>query len=103
MKTFLWIEDRKDKSGYIFWWTLMEQLCPEIVVESKKNSSELVKAVKVLEDVENKYIVVLDNSFDNPQVTMEQKQLRRYVNEKNNVFFIDIICLLVLFSLTLLM
>lgn len=92
MKTFLWIEDRKDKSGYIFWWTLMEQLCPEIVVESKKNSSELVKAVKVLEDVENKYIVVLDNSFDNPQVTMEQKQLRRYVNEKNNVFFIDIIC-----------
>ena len=25
-KTYLWIEDRKDKSSYIFWKTLMEQL-----------------------------------------------------------------------------
>lgn len=46
MKTYLWIEDRKEKSGYIFWQTFMEQLCPEIAVESKKNNSELVKAVK---------------------------------------------------------
>ena len=52
MKTFLWIEDRKDKSGYIFWKIFMEQLCPDVVVESKKNNSELVKAVKALEDNE---------------------------------------------------
>ena len=63
-KTYLWIEDRKDKSGYVFWKTLMAQLCPEIVVESKKNNSELVKAVKTLENTENKYIIVFDNSFD---------------------------------------
>lgn len=25
-KTFLWLEDRKDKSSYIFWKTLMEHL-----------------------------------------------------------------------------
>ncbi len=92
MKTYLWIEDRKDKSGYIFWQTLMGQLCPEIVVESKKNNSELVKAVKALEDTENRYIVVFDNSFDNLQIAMEQKRLRKYVSDKTNVVLMDIIC-----------
>jgi hypothetical protein len=29
-KTYLWIEDRKGKSGYIFWETFMKQLCPEV-------------------------------------------------------------------------
>lgn len=92
MKTYLWIEDRKDKSGYIFWQTLMGQLCPEIVLESKTNNSELVKAVKALEDTENRYIVVFDNSFDNLQVTMEQKLLRKYASDKSNVVLMDIIC-----------
>lgn len=92
MKTYLWIEDRKDKSGYIFWQTLMGQLCPEIVLESKTNNSELVKAVKALEDTENRYIVVFDNSFDNLQVAMEQKLLRKYASDKSNVVLMDIIC-----------
>lgn len=92
MKTYLWIEDRKDKSGYIFWQTLMGQLCPEIVLESKTNNSELVKAVKALEDTENRYIVVFDNSFDNLQVAMEQKLLRKYASDKSNVILVDIIC-----------
>ena len=92
MKTFLWIEDRKDKSGYIFWKTLMEQLCPQVVVESKKNNSELVKAVKKLVDIENRYIIVFDNSFDNLQVAMKQKLLRQYADKKDNVLFMDIIC-----------
>lgn len=92
MKTYLWIEDRREKSSYIFWQTFMEQLCLEIIVESKKNNSELVKAVKALEDSENRYIIVFDNSFDNPQVVMEQKMLRKYAKVKNNVLLIDIIC-----------
>lgn len=92
MKTYLWIEDRKDKSSYIFWQTFMGQLCPEIVVESKKNNSELVKAVKALEDNENRYVIIFDNSFDNLQVTMEQKLLRKYAKPKNNVLLMDIIC-----------
>lgn len=92
MKTYLWIEDRKDKSGFIFWQTLLGQLCPEIVLESKKNNSELVKAVKALEDSENRYIVVFDNSFDNLQVAMEQKILRKYADDKENVVLMDIIC-----------
>ncbi|MCM1044229.1 MAG: hypothetical protein NC417_01855 [Candidatus Gastranaerophilales bacterium] len=92
MKTYLWIEDRKEKSGYIFWQAFMRQLCPEIVVESKKNNSELVKAVKALEDNENRYIIVFDNSFDNLLVVMEQKLLRKYAEAKGNVLLLDIIC-----------
>lgn len=70
----------------------MEQLCPKVVVESKENNSELVKAVKKLEDAENKYIVVFDNSFDNIQVTMERKLLRQFADKKDNVVLLDIIC-----------
>lgn len=92
MKTYLWIEDRKNKSGYIFWQTILGQLCPEIVLESKQNNSELVKAVKALEDSENRYIVVFDNSFDNLQVAMEQKMLKKYAGDKENVILMDIIC-----------
>ena len=92
MKIYLWIEDRKNKSGYIFWKTLLEQLCPEIVLESKTNNSELVKAVKALEDTANRYIVVFDNSFDNLQVAMEKKLLKKYASDKSNVVLMDIIC-----------
>jgi hypothetical protein len=90
--THLWIEDRKGKSGYIFWEIFMKQLFPEVLVESKKNNSELVKAVKGLEDTKNRYIIVFDNSFDNPQVAMEQKILRQYADKKDNVLVMDIIC-----------
>ena len=82
----------KNKFGYIFWQTLLGQLCPEIVLESKQNNSELVKAVKALEDSENRYIVVFDNSLDNLQVAMEQKMLRKYAGDKENVILMDIIC-----------
>lgn len=91
-KTFLWIEDRKGKASYTFWENLMKQLCPDVIVESKKNNSELVKAVRTLQDTENKYIIVFDNSFDNLQIVMEQKRLKKYVNEQKNVFLLNIIC-----------
>lgn len=91
-KTFLWIEDRKGKSGYIFWKVLIQHLFPDITVESKTNNSELVKAVKSLSDEENKYIIVLDNSFDNIQVYQEQKQLNHYAKKKSNVLIMNIIC-----------
>lgn len=91
-KIFLWIEDRKGKASYIFWNTFLKQLCPDIEVESKKNNSELVKAVKNLEDTDNRYVIVFDNSFDNLQVTMEKKLLKKYADEKENVVLMDIIC-----------
>ena len=91
-KTFLWIEDRKDKASYQFWENFIKQLCPKVVIESKKNNSELVKAVRSLKDTDNKYIIIFDNSFDNLQVVMEQKLLKQYADAKNNVFLMDIIC-----------
>lgn len=90
--TYLWIEDRKDKASYTFWKVLMQELFPHVVVESKKSNSELVKAVKALKDQENKYIIVFDNAFDNLQVYQERKRLKKYVDMKDNVMLIDIIC-----------
>ena len=91
-KTFLWIEDRKGKASYIFWNSLLEQLCPDVEVVSKKNNSELVKAVKNLDDTDNRYVIVFDNSFDNLQVAMEQKLLKQYADKKENVILLDIVC-----------
>lgn len=92
LETYLWIEDRKGKSGHIFWQTLMKNLCPDVIVESKKNNSELVKAVKKLQDRENRYIIVLDNSFDNLQAYQEQRMLKEHAAMKKNVSLLDIIC-----------
>lgn len=91
-RRFLWIEDRKGKAGYIFWTSFLKELCPDIVVESKKNNSELVKAVRNLADMENRYVIVFDNSFDNLQVAMEQKLLKQYADQKENVMLIDVVC-----------
>lgn len=91
-RIFLWLEDRKGKASYIFWETFMRQLCPDVIVEGKKNNSELLKAVKNLNDEDNKYLIVFDNSFDNLQIVMEQKLLKKYADKKDNVFLMDIIC-----------
>lgn len=90
VKTYFWIED--SKAGYMFWQKFMQQLCPEIVVEGKKNSSELVRAVRDLGDSGNKYIIAFDNSFDNLQAIMEWKLLKRCTEERDNIFLLDIIC-----------
>ncbi len=91
-KIFLWIEDRKGKAGYIFWAMLMNQLYPNVIVVSQKNSSELLKAVRTIDSQKNKYIVVMDNSFDNLQIIMEQKKLRQYARQRDNVALLDVIC-----------
>lgn len=70
----------------------MKQLCPDIKIEGKGNNSELVKAVKNLKDADNKYVIMLDNSFDNLQVVMEQKLLKKYADQKENIVLMDIIC-----------
>lgn len=91
-KTYLWIEDRKGKSGHTFWKTLMNYLCPSVIVESKKNNSELVKAVASLQDDGNTYIIIFDNSFDNLHIYQEQKRLKQYAELKKNVKLLDFIC-----------
>lgn len=91
-KTYLWIEDRKGKASYIFWETFMHEICPNVIVESKMNNRELVKAVKGLSDKENRYIIAFDNSFDNVQIYMEQKILKQAADVRDNVFPLDLVC-----------
>ncbi len=91
-KTYLWIEDREGKSGHTFWKVFMREVCPDVIVESKKNNSELVKAVKGLTDNENRYIIVFDKAFDNSTVRQEQERLEEAVESRRNVFILDIIC-----------
>ena len=91
-KTFLWIEDRAGKASFVFWKTMMRQLYPDVIVESKKNSSELVKAVKALTDQENYYIIVFDNSFDNVQACKERKILKDSAVGRGNLHLLDLIC-----------
>ena len=91
-KTYLWLEDREGKASYTFWTILMEQLYPGVIVESKKNNSELVKAVKTLADTRNRYIIVFDNSFDNVQIYMEQRALEHAAAGKDNVYLLHLVC-----------
>lgn len=91
-KTFLWIEDREGKASYLFWNSLLEQLCPDVEVVGKKNNSELVKAVRNLDDTESRYVIVFDNSFDNLQLAKERKLLKQCADKKANVVLMDIIC-----------
>lgn len=91
-KTYLWTEDRKNKSGFLFWKMLMQYLFPHIIVESKSNNSGLIKAVRNLEDEENEYIVAFDQSFDNIQVVREHQLLQKQIAKKNNVHELRIIC-----------
>ena len=91
-KTYLWIEDRKGKASFIFWKIFMHEICPDVIVESKMNNRELVKAVKGLSDQENRYIIAFDNSFDNVQIYMEQKILKQAADIRANVFLLDLVC-----------
>lgn len=91
-KTYLWIEDRIGKASYKFWTAFMHEICPQVIVESKMNNRELVKAVKGLTDKENRYIIALDNSFDNVQIYMEQRILKEAADKRNNVFLLNFIC-----------
>lgn len=87
---YFWTEDRKDKSGYQFWEKFLGVIYPQVVLESKTNSSELVKSVAKI-DSNDTYIVALDHSFDNDQSIREVSILRRIIQTKNNVYELNLI------------
>lgn len=87
---YFWTEDRKGKSGYQFWEKFLGVIYPQIVLESKKNSSELVKSVAKI-DSDDTYIVSLDHSFDNDQSIREVSTLRKVIQKKSNVYELNII------------
>ncbi|MCM1170635.1 MAG: hypothetical protein NC393_00745 [Clostridium sp.] len=100
---YFWTEDRKDKSGYQFWETFLNILYSQVVLESKTNSSELVKSVSKINS-DDTYIVALDHSFDNDQSIREVSTLKKVIQTKNNVYELNLISFeFVLLSFSLLL
>lgn len=92
MAKYLLTEDQKGKSGYTFWKTLMAELFPDVIVESRQNNRGILKAVKNIKNEDgNFYIIAFDQSFDNDQVVRETRKLMEYAQNKSNVCIMDII------------
>lgn len=94
MNIYLWTEDRENKAGYTFWKTMMGCLYPHIIVESKQNNIGLLKAVKQLvksEPLEDKYIIAMDESFDNDQVVREMRALKCAISGNHNIYVLRLI------------
>ena len=88
MNTYVWCED--SKSGFEFWKVVFKILYKDYTVESKKNNSELCKAVSKIVDDENKYYILMDNAIDNPDVLRETQRLHIALKDKRNVALIKI-------------
>ena len=88
MNTYVWCED--SGSGFVFWKMIFDTLYKDYSVESKRNNSELCKAVAKLEDDENRYYILMDNAIDNPDVLRETQRLYTAMNGKKNISAIKI-------------
>ncbi|MBR1763892.1 MAG: hypothetical protein IJ746_00685 [Ruminococcus sp.] len=69
-------------SGYQFWKKLFESLYPDFTLETKKNNSQLSKAVERIEDDGNIYYILIDSAVDNPDVLRELARLKKYMAGK---------------------
>ena len=89
MNIYVWCEDTG--SGFTFWKMLFDTLYKDYIVESKRNNTELCKAIsKLKSDEDNKYYVLMDNAIDNPDVLRETQRLYRFIRDKSNVSVIRI-------------
>lgn len=85
---YIWCEDKG--SGYTFWKELFAELCPEAIVETKQNNSNLRKAVESIQDNDNIYYVFMDYAIDNPDVLRECKRLESETVNKKNIVLVKI-------------
>lgn len=88
MGKYVWCEDIG--SGFTFWSNVLKQICPEAIVESKKNNTSLRKAVDKIAEDDNDYYILLDMAIDNPDVLREVKKLNGIIQNKTNVHVINI-------------
>ena len=88
MNTYVWCEDTG--SGFNFWKQVFGTLYKGYTVESKRNNTELCKAVSKITEEENRYYILLDNAIDNPEVLRETKRLYSAMKDKGNVSAIKI-------------
>ncbi len=88
MKKYVWCEDTG--AGYEFWCKIFEVLDKEIIVQSKKNNSELRKAVEQIPEDDNIYYVFMDMPMDNIDVLRETQRVNKIAKAKDNVYIVKI-------------
>lgn len=90
---YLWTEDREEKSGYRFWKMIAGMLFGDrITVESKRNNSELVKAVEKIRPDGNQYLIAFDHAYDNTNIGQLADRLKEKIKSSSNI------CLLEMYS-----
>ena len=88
MNTYLWCEDTK--SGLEFWRFIIQMKAPHFIVEGKGGISSLRRAVSRISDSKDRFLIVLDYAFDNPDSLREVNAISRLVEAKNNVKLIKL-------------
>ena len=88
MNQFLWCED--SKSGYRFWKAILNELFPEIIVESKGGNARLRKALNSIDGDGNKYYIIMDTAVDNPDVLRETKKINEIISGKDYIHVIQV-------------
>ena len=88
MSRFVLCED--SRAGYVFWKTLFRTLYPDIILDSKRNNSELRKSVENLDSISDQYFIIMDLALDNPDVLREYKRLTKIISAKDNIKLIKL-------------
>ena len=88
MSKYIWCEDTG--SGYEFCHEIVDEIDPEIKVETKGNNTELRKAVEHISCDEDDYYVIMDMSIDNQDVLRETGRLKKIAASKDNVQIVKI-------------
>jgi len=88
MSKYVWCEDTG--AGYEFWCKIFEVLDREIIVQSKKNNSELRKAVEQIHEDDNIYYIFMDMPMDNTDVLREAQRVNKIVATMDNVHTVRI-------------
>lgn len=89
MSKYIWCEDFG--AGFKFWQELFAILDAEIIVQSKKNNTELRKSVEQisLKD-KNRYYIFMDMAVDNTDVLRETDRIRKLAKSRDNVYIANI-------------
>lgn len=88
MSKYIWCEDKS--AGFQFWTELFKTICPEAIVETQNNNTELRKAVGKITDEKSEYYILMDEAVDNLDVLRELKKIKEIIDGKNNVKLVDI-------------
>lgn len=89
MVKYVWCEDKG--SGFEFWQRIFASIDKEIVVETKKNNSQLIKAVSKIVDKDDQFYILVDNAVDNPAVLREIKWLAAASQKEKMMIYVDLI------------